>query len=175
MFDGTLDNSGFRRKMEKLISNVRNPQKMKIVAGMMFDAVETNFEKQGRPRWKRLKASTLGQRRRQNKTGKILQVGGKLAASITQKFTATTATVGTNLKYAAIHQKGGTIHHPGGTPYKLIGPGRAVFLKKGTPGAIGITKPHDIDIPARPFMKFTPGDLTKMKRQLGVELIKGVR
>ncbi|MFL3315163.1 phage virion morphogenesis protein, partial [Enterobacter asburiae] len=49
---------------------------------------------------------------RQRRGGKILQKSGRLAASITQYSTNDDATVGTNVKYARIHQEGGEISIP---------------------------------------------------------------
>lgn len=78
--------------------------------------------------------------------------------------------VGTNVKYARIHELGGTINHPGGTPYKIVGPGRAVFVKKSEalPG-MKRTRPHPITIPPRPFLK--PG-LAKSRKQMGIKFAK---
>lgn len=56
------------------------------------------------------------------------------------------------IPYAMIHEYGGTIEHPGGTPYMIVEGGKAVFLKKGDDRAIGKTKPHDIKIEARPYI-----------------------
>lgn len=58
-------------------------------------------------------------------------------------------------RLAAVHEYGKTIKHPGGTPFTFVEGGRAVFLKKGDARATGITKPHDIVIPPRPFMAQT--------------------
>lgn len=54
---------------------------------------------------------------------------------------------------AAVQDGGETINHPGGTPYKFGKNGEVVFVKKDTPNPAGITKPHTIVIPPRPFMK----------------------
>lgn len=54
---------------------------------------------------------------------------------------------------AAVQDGGATINHPGGTPYKFGKKGEVVFVKKDTPNPAGITKPHTIVIPPRPFMK----------------------
>jgi len=54
-----------------------------------------------------------------------------------------------------VHEYGGTINHPGGTPYKIVEGGRAVFLKKGDTTATGVTEPHDIVIPERSFLRST--------------------
>ncbi len=102
---------------------------MRRAAGIMADAVEENFEQEGRPKWKSLAASTLKQRAKEGSTGKILQRRGDLARSITRHSDATSAVVGTNTIYAGIHQFGGK-----------AGRGRKV------------------EIPARPFLKLDKED-----------------
>lgn len=62
--------------------------------------------------------------------------------------------LGSKLIYAAIHEYGGTINHPGGTPYIVTGKG-ALFMKKdgNYPEGVKFTKPHLITIKARPYLK----------------------
>jgi len=57
----------------------------------------------------------------------------------------------TDTKYAAIHQYGGTIRHPGGTPYVIIKNKGAVFMKKdgNYPPNTRYTRAHNITIPKR--------------------------
>lgn len=83
---------------------------------------------------------------------------GALARSVfkrvEQTSTGVTGWVGysADVPYAAIHEFGGIIHHPGGTPYFLDkNTGQAVFVSKSSPGAdkLPVTKPHDIPIPER--------------------------
>jgi len=57
------------------------------------------------------------------------------------------------LKYARIHEYGGTINHPGGTKYLVVGKGLAVFVKKSALRFTGITKPHQIRIPERSYLR----------------------
>lgn len=63
---------------------------------------------------------------------------------------------GSSVVYAAIHEYGGSINHPGGTAYMGIpnGKGLVTFLKKaGTyPSEAKFTKPHKITMPARPYL-----------------------
>lgn len=57
--------------------------------------------------------------------------------------------------YAAIQEFGGTIKHPGGTPYFMRN-GKPVFVSKSGAGAfhgLPTTEPHDITLPARPYMR----------------------
>ncbi|MDY6980936.1 MAG: hypothetical protein SV201_13740 [Pseudomonadota bacterium] len=65
------------------------------------------------------------------------------------------------LKIAATHEYGAKIDHPGGTPYGYrtqndAQNGRVRFLKKGEGYMVlGHTKPHQITIPARPYIRST--------------------
>lgn len=67
-----------------------------------------------------------------------------------------------DVKYAAIHEFGGTIHHPGGTAY-IIQDGQAVWVSNAKADALGYdlprTKPHDINMPERSFMRSTLADM----------------
>lgn len=57
--------------------------------------------------------------------------------------------------YAAIHEFGGTINHPGGTPY-FMRDGKPVFVSNSGAGAFhGLpkTKAHTITMPSRPYMR----------------------
>ena len=82
---------------------------MRQIAGIMADAVEENFEKEGRPeRWPPLARSTIKQREKQGHwPGKILQRTGSLASSVSSESDTHSASVGTNKRYDAIQQFGG--------------------------------------------------------------------
>lgn len=70
-----------------------------------------------------------------------------------------------NIRLAAIHEFGASFMHPGGTPYMvasqggssrsggMVGGGQVVFLPKGDPRAIGVTRAHRITIPERSFLR----------------------
>lgn len=132
---------------------------MNEIAGEMLYAVERNFDEEGRPKWPKLKPSTLAQRAKEGKEGgKILQRSGRLAASITKYSDGNQAIVGTNVVYAAIHQMGGEIPAREITPKNkeaLFWPGALHPVKKVKfPGA---------KIPARPFLQLTDGDMDNIK------------
>jgi len=130
MIDIRIDSAKLTAALRRLIASSRDlTPAMRRAAGIMADAVEENFEQEGRPKWKSLAASTLRQRAKEGSTGKILQRRGNLARSITRHFDAESAVVGTNLVYAAIHQLGGQ-----------AGRGRTV------------------KIPARPYLELTRDD-----------------
>ncbi|MEL6803526.1 MAG: phage virion morphogenesis protein [Bacteroidota bacterium] len=63
-----------------------------------------------------------------------------------------------NSPYASIHNEGGTINHPGGTPYIITKKG-PTFIRKTTAARLSkrglnvrFTRPHKIDMPKRQFM-----------------------
>ena len=60
-----------------------------------------------------------------------------------------------DVAYARIHELGGTIEHPGGTPYYIGEDGMAVFVSLGDARAADLpkTKAHSITIPARPYLR----------------------
>ena len=94
-------------KLTKLLERVRDPQVLTTRwAGHMREAVMKNFEMEGRPAWRGLKESTLEARAKKGKTGKILQVSGKLMSSIHSRHNRKEAVIGTNREYAGTHQYG---------------------------------------------------------------------
>ena len=105
-----IDDKEIQKYLQKLVSKTENLRPlMKNIAGIMMDSVEENFEKEGRPeKWQGIAKSTIKQRTKKGYwPGRILQVRGELAASITSKYDENSALVGTNKVYAAIHQFGG--------------------------------------------------------------------
>lgn len=79
--------------------------------------------------------------------------------------------VSSNAPAAVILEFGGTIHHPGGTPYFIGKDGMAVFVSKSGQGAyhhLPVTKPHNITIAERPYMR----PATARKRKEVVALVR---
>lgn len=109
---------------------------------------------------------------------------GGLRDSITVRKGKMRRTVGTDLVYARIHEFGGTINHPGGTPYIVVGPGRARFISNKKAAelesqgkTIKRTRRHTITMPARPYMRpgFEAGRdpaIRAMTRMLEKEMAK---
>ena len=89
---------------------------MRQIGGVMLAAVEQNFDTEGARIGKRWKPSLRAKR----DGGKTLQDTGRLAGSFVIKADRTSAIVGTNVVYAAIHQFGGKT----GRGHKLILPAR---------------------------------------------------
>lgn len=105
-----IDNKAVEEALLKVASKCEDMKPlMKNIAGIMADAVEENFEQEGRPdKWQELAESTIKHRKKtKHWPGKILQVAGQLATSITTQYDNESAVIGSNLAYAAIHQLGG--------------------------------------------------------------------
>jgi len=84
---------------------------MLSIAETMRVSVLKNFGTEGMrlgKKWQRLSPATIKQRQKKGYwPGKILQRTGRLKKSIKSRADKTTASVSTNLVYAAIHQYGG--------------------------------------------------------------------
>ncbi len=139
MIDITIDDKGVTSLLNKLAKKGGDmTPAMRVIAGILHDEVDKNFEQEGRPKWTPLAKSTV--KRRESKghwPGKILQETGSMAASISEHADSHSAAVGTNKIQGPIQQLGG---------------------KAG--------RGHKATIPARPFLKLDNGALEAIKREL---------
>lgn len=135
-----LDNQEVQNRLLELASKCENLRPlMKNIAGIFAYSTEENFKNEGRPeKWLDLAESTKKQREKKRKwPGQILQVEGKLAASINTFYDDDSAIIGSNLDYAAIHQLG---------------------------GQAGRNK--SVSIPARPYLKLTDSDYKEITQEI---------
>lgn len=97
------------RKLAKKVSDLT--PFFREAAGILAEAVDENFEGEGRPeRWRPLAPATIKARSRKGHwPGMILNISGSrgLVGSITRHYDAHSAIVGTNKVYGPIHQFGG--------------------------------------------------------------------
>lgn len=137
--------------------------------------IKDNFKNEGFAGEKWKKRSTKNRSDRNNPSqNRALLIGEsrQLFRSIKVEIAGkSTLRIVSSVPYAKIHNEGGTISHPGGTPYittantagrargsrarlRSFGSKQAVFLKKdGTyPEGVKFTKPHTINMPKRQFM-----------------------
>lgn len=135
-----FDNKEVHEKLLNLAKRTENLRPlMKNIAGIFAYSTEENFKEEGRPdKWVDLVESTKKQRTKQRKwPGQILQVEGKLAASISTYYDNDSAVIGSNLEYAAIHQLGGQAG-----------------------------KNKSVEIPARPYLFLTEDDYNEIKHNI---------
>jgi len=128
-----IDNKEVTQKLLELARRGENLRPlMKNIAGIFAYSTEENFANEGRPdKWLDLSERTKKQRKKSGHwPGQILQVEGRLAASITTAYDNESAVIGSNLDYAAIHQLGGQAG-----------------------------KNKSVSIPARPYLKLTTDDM----------------
>ena len=135
-----IDNKAVEEALLKVASKCEDLRPlMKNIAGIMADAAEENFEQEGRPdKWQELAESTIKHRKKtKHWPGRILQVEGQLATSITTQYDSESAVIGSNLAYAAIHQLGGQ-----------AGKGKKVT------------------IPARPYLNLAESELSRIQDKI---------
>lgn len=170
-----LVNDGISKALSGIAGKVTQARPLMLqIAGVMADSAESNFSAQGRPKWAALSKESIEQRRKSGSwPGSILQESGRLASSIQSKATDTEAIVGTNVKYAAIHQLGGTINIPAQDKVlnfkkfnRGANKGKVRFSKesKASFSQKIKTQAYSIKIPARPFLTVTPKEITEMRR-----------
>lgn len=130
-----IDNKKVEKALLEIAQKTSNLRPlMKNIAGIMADSTEENFKEEGRPKWKDLSEKTKTARKKTGHyPGQILQVSGQLALSVTTQYDDSSAVIGSNKIYAAIHQLGG----------------QAGKNKKTT-------------IPARPYLKLTDDDFDEI-------------
>lgn len=189
MIEIAIDAARFEETLTRIMTAVANARPvMTEVSGIMWDAVDQNFRQEGRPHWLGLAPSTLQARvgnalkknggiqksgawslklgQRAAQSGRILQRSGRLMNSITPSSDATSATVGTNVVYAAIHQFGGE------TKAHVIEPRFKKALAFGGIFAKRVNHPGS-KIPARPFLTLTDGDGAKIEEAMA-SYLRGV-
>ncbi|HBE44260.1 MAG TPA: phage virion morphogenesis protein [Deltaproteobacteria bacterium] len=169
MIDIKVDDKGVIQLLKRLEQKMGDMTPvMRAIAGIMHDAVEQNFEEEGRPKWKPLSPATIMQREKKGHwPGKILQASGQLASSINSRATSNSAIVGTNKKYAAIHQLGGK------TKAHIIKPRhKAALFFPGLKHPVKSVNHPGSKIPARPFLKLDDRALEAIKRAIMEYMVK---
>lgn len=156
---------------------------LRHIGNLMAASVDRNFEAEGRPAWKPVRPATRRRKVKEGKT-KTLMMSGNLARSIVAQVQGSSVVLGSRVRYARIHQKGGTIQRgPGVIRARLrtdakgnllsqqalsIGPSRMrnaskmrVFGRASHKRALEAVFTHgaySINMPARPFLVFQPGE-----------------
>lgn len=128
----SLDSSQLERGLGQLLHNLTRRKAVNAaIAAELLSLTEDNFENEGwgGQRWKTTRRG-----------GKILQLSGQLAGSISTSATNSFARIGSNKKYAAIHHLGGEIRAKN-APYLMIPLGDGKFARK-----------KSVQIPARPYL-----------------------
>jgi phage gpG-like protein len=124
---------------------------------IMFQSVMENFSSGGRPNtWAPLKKT--GAPSHLYKSGRLIeQIRSHSGSDFAEVYVS-------DVPYAAIQNFGGTIHHPGSTKFQAFQIGDKWVYTHGT-------QPHEIDIPARPFMLFQDEDVVRVQTLFAQDII----
>ncbi|PLL41683.1 phage virion morphogenesis protein [Klebsiella michiganensis] len=169
-YEIVFDVTDFEHSLGELIRSFEDRAPlMRMLAGLMEDSVQENFEQQGRPKWQHWKSNAYWVQRR---GGKILQRSGRLAASITAYSDNDMATVGTNVVYAGIHQSGGKINIPARSQQAYYRQNKDGTLNnqfarksKANYSEWHTIPAYEINMPARPFLHLTESDVSAMEEK----------
>lgn len=158
-----------------LKNKVKPSRKLMLpISEELHASVMNNFSTQGSlvpGGWPALKPSTIKQKRKKGFSEKMLEARGLLERSIQSSATDYVASAHTNLRYAAIHNFGGSIHIGGRTKTLFHRTDKSgnllkqesnknllLFAKKSHKQKSAYTfgqKAYTVTIPARPFMVLT--------------------
>jgi len=152
-----------KTELKHLKKRLTQPEKaLKSCGLVLLRSIAQNFKAGGRPvRWRPSKRALA-------KKGQTLRKSGDLKNSITMSVGGNKLTVGTNKKYAAIHQLGGkidknvTVRQHYRVMTRAFGKpidGRKVLVRQHQ-------RKMDTYIPARPFLKIQDADWRIIKRIL---------
>ena len=123
--------------LARIAAGLRNARPLaRAIAGTLETETERNFAAQGRPAWMGLAPATVKRRTKEGTwPGKILQVSGQLAASVASDYGSDFARIGSNKRYAAIQQLGGTIARAAFSSWGALRTDRqGNLLRQGTEG-----------------------------------------
>lgn len=137
--------------LETMGRNSRNiTPALASIRSLLLASVDENFEAEGRPvKWKDLSEYTIDNRTANGKwPGKILQVSGQLASSVTGILTNDSVIIGSNKSYAKLQNNGGVTKTPAGNRVK---------------------------VPARPFILIQKEDEKEARKILNDHLLRGIK
>lgn len=170
MIEIRIEDTEVRGLLKKISGRAKNPSPvMRAISGIMYDSVMEQFEKEGNPKWDKLKPSTIEQRKREGKwPGKMLdKTQGGLKHANEPGHNNTSAWVANNKEYAAAHQFGTRPYtiRPKNKPYLAFPVGDKKWIRT--------KEVHHPGLPPRPFMRLTPRHLEKIKGKLANYVVQG--
>lgn len=147
------DDQRLRKYLDKL-QQVDTSEINSVLAEQMRSTVELRFRQSKDPEGNKWQPS----KRVREEGGQTLVRTSMLKNSIQSKSAPEGFAVGTNLKYAATHQKG--------AKDRLIKPKKKKVLRFPINGTFRTAKEVHVDIPARPFLGFSEQDLLDIQETI---------
>lgn len=151
----------------------------KDIAILAADEFDKNFDRQAffNEKWKSSKYvqkenAEMSRKAGKSRKRKILQKSGALRKSIRYVINGKTITFGSSVKYAQIHNEGGTFTHPGGTAFFKKG-NKFIWIsnRKAYGKKYPRTKEHIIEIPKRQFV----GEHPMLDKMIENEIINTIK
>lgn len=133
VFSVTVHDTGLKAKLDKIAASAESKTVFERVGAAVLSKVQLGFRGGVDPwgtAWKPLKL----------RTGQPLSDTGRLRRSIIAVADDNGVTIGTNLKYARVHQFGATITAKNAPFLAIPKPGGGIFRKKS------------VTVPARPYL-----------------------
>lgn len=169
--------------------------KRRLKARLKFEVenfIMDNFQSEsfGGVPWKKRKSRDRSDRRSPGSRRALLVKSGAMRRSMRVMITTKGVQVVSDLPYTKIHNEGGVINHPGGTPYittgktsrargrrarlRNFGTNQVQFMKKdgSYPPGTQFTRPHKIEIPQRQIIGESPKLNKNIKKGFEKELYR---
>jgi phage gpG-like protein len=131
--------------------------------------------------WEKRKAGSLTKydRRNRDKPRALLVKSGNLRRSVSTQSSGNKVIISSDMPYSQIQNEGGTIDHPGGTPYIITEDKKAKFISqrkaeklRGRNQVVKVTKPHKIKVPKRQFIGVSRELQTQIEAMIDKQLKK---
>lgn len=167
MIEARIDDRDVTRTLGRLARKVSDLRPiMRVISGVMLDAVHENFEQQGRPNpWKKSKRAS-------QTSGRTLQDTNRLYRSILAQSDSTSARVGTNVAYAAAQHfgfKGRVTARVAAHRRKQASRDQKQGRKKTASGVSFVrahTRTVNMNLPSRPFLVLADDDTRRIVERM---------
>lgn len=187
----TVDDTKLRLSFSRLVEGMKPAKVLKIAGEVMRGSIERTFKEEGSPAgsWPPRAESTKRRYKGKSAGHNRLIMSGRLKNSISYKVEGSRLSIGTNLKYAAVHQFGSKgsslLMGLADRLMKVAGHVRRVLTRdlfgtvsgrrKKIASGVGFVGEHSRrrgaqNIPARPYLVFRPEDPQRIETAVDVYL-----
>ncbi len=181
-----MDYKVFEKHLRMTADDLKNLEKdlLNGTEKIVTDYTRQAFKKEqwdGKQWDKRKRVTSRHDRKNKDKPRALLVKSGNLRRSVEVVQRGTQIIISSDMPYAKIQNEGGTINHPGGTPYimdKETGKPKFVSKKRADSMAnrkrsvkLPVTKAHQITIPKRQFI----GESKELEQKIENMIVKKIK
>lgn len=165
MISVSIEDNGFLQRLTALVVRAGEIQQsvFEDIGTILINSIHNNFKVSGRP------STWTPSKKIATRGGQTLIESGALMNSAEVSSVSADhveVSIGGDLPYAAIHQFGGVINHPGSDKLQVFDIGGKTVFSKGT-------KPHQITIPARKYFRIQDEDKDSIMNLLHDFILNG--